>query len=156
MTTVTTAYSCNKLRVEQELIDFVTRYRKENQRWPSVAEIQIELNSNSPGTIMATLIRLQNNKVLPSDYRFRHEDMTQAQREVFSFILRFKVLNDGMTPTMREIAAGLGYKSSSTAHRTVLQLRDIGFLKMDATKNRAIRIPGGQYHYNPSRTGVTI
>ena len=63
--------------------------------------------------------------------------LTKRQEEVYNFI-RDKMLEDGYPPSIREICAGLGVRSTSTIHAHLSQLEDKGYLKRDGTKNRAI------------------
>lgn len=151
-TTATSSQPKRKLtRLERSVSYFIVGHYRQDGRWPTINEIKVGLRHNSPGEIMATIGRLQTSGHLSSSYKFGQSDMTYAQRTVFDFIVQFKIEHDGMTPSIREITEGVGYKSTSTAHRTIIQLNDMGIIQVDSTKSRAIRLPGGHYHY----AGVT-
>lgn len=63
--------------------------------------------------------------------------LTQRQQEVYDF-LKQSILEDGYPPSVREICRGLGFKSTSTAHGYLEKLEEYGYIKRDASKNRAI------------------
>lgn len=65
--------------------------------------------------------------------------LTQKQQDVYDF-LKKKILEDGYPPSVREICRGLGFKSTSTAHSYLSKLEDSGYIKRDASKNRAITL----------------
>ncbi len=66
--------------------------------------------------------------------------VSEKDRKVFEFIK--KRLEDGFAPTVREICEEFGFKSTSTAHRSVQTLTDNGYLEKGNNQNRAIRIAG--------------
>lgn len=57
--------------------------------------------------------------------------LTFRQRQTLNFIELF-LAEHGVCPTMREIAAGLGLRSKSGAHRHVIELRDRGFIELSS------------------------
>lgn len=65
--------------------------------------------------------------------------ITQKQQDVYDF-LKKRILEDGYPPSVREICRGLGFKSTSTAHSYLSKLEEIGYIKRDASKNRAITL----------------
>ena len=67
--------------------------------------------------------------------------LTDNERKVFEFIK--DRIEEGYPPTVREICAHFGYKSTSTAHRYINLLADKGYLEKGANQNRAIRLSGG-------------
>lgn len=66
--------------------------------------------------------------------------LTEKEKNVYEFIK--KRLENGFAPTVREICAEFGFKSTSTAHRYIKSLAENGFLEKGNNQNRAIRIAG--------------
>ena len=67
--------------------------------------------------------------------------VTENEKMVFEFIKdRIEV---GYPPTVREICAEFGFKSTSTAHRYINNLTAKGLLEKGNNQNRAIRLTGG-------------
>ena len=52
-------------------------------------------------------------------------------------------IEEGYPPTVREICAEFGFKSTSTAHRYINNLTAKGLLEKGNNQNRAIRLTGG-------------
>lgn len=67
--------------------------------------------------------------------------LSDNERKVFEFIKQR--LEDGYPPTVREICAEFGFRSTSTAHRYINSLTEKGFLEKGSKQNRAIKITGG-------------
>ena len=63
------------------------------------------------------------------------------KRQVFEFIK--DRIEEGYPPTVREICAEFGFKSTSTAHRYINNLTAKGLLEKGNNQNRAIRLTGG-------------
>lgn len=63
------------------------------------------------------------------------------EHKVFEFIK--ERLEDGYPPTVREICAEFGFKSTSTAHRYINKLTEKGLLQKGSNQNRAIKLAGG-------------
>lgn len=68
--------------------------------------------------------------------------LTDNEKKVFEFIK--ERLEEGYPPTVREICARFGFKSTSTAHRYINALADKGYLEKGANQNRAIKLVGRQ------------
>lgn len=51
-------------------------------------------------------------------------------------------LEDGIPPSVREICADLGIKSTSTAHKYLKELEEDGYIIRGENLNRAIKMPG--------------
>lgn len=66
--------------------------------------------------------------------------LNEKQQKVFAF-LKERVY-DGVPPSVREIAAATGIKSTSTVHHCLRLLEDEGYITRSAGLNRAIRIDG--------------
>lgn len=66
--------------------------------------------------------------------------ISEKDKKVFEYIK--KRIEDGYAPTVREICAEFGFKSTSTAHRSIQALTEYGLLEKANKKNRAIRLAG--------------
>jgi hypothetical protein len=71
--------------------------------------------------------------------------MSETTERVFRYVVEFKKVHDGISPTVREIAAGCGLGSATVArHLRVLQrarrIRAMGF-----GFSRGIIVPGGRW-----------
>lgn len=66
--------------------------------------------------------------------------ISENERRVFEFIKQR--VEKGYAPTVREICAEFGYKSTSTAHRYINSLADKGLLEKGSNQNRAIKLVG--------------
>lgn len=67
--------------------------------------------------------------------------VTENEKMVFEFIK--DRIEEGYPPTVREICAEFGFKSTSTAHRYINNLTAKGLLEKENNRNRAIRLTGG-------------
>ena len=67
--------------------------------------------------------------------------VTENEKMVFEFIK--DRIEEGYPPTVREICAEFGFKSTSTAHRYINNLTAKGLLEKGKNQNRAIRLTGG-------------
>lgn len=67
--------------------------------------------------------------------------VTENEKMVFEFIKNR--IEEGYPPTVREICAEFGFKSTSTAHRYINNLTAKGLLEKGNNQNRAIRLTGG-------------
>lgn len=67
--------------------------------------------------------------------------VTENEKMVFEFIK--DRIEEGYPPTVREICADFGFKSTSTAHRYINNLTAKGLLEKGNNQNRAIRLTGG-------------
>jgi repressor LexA len=65
--------------------------------------------------------------------------LTQRQREVYEFVVSY-VDSHGYPPTVREIGEAVGLASPSTVHAHLAKLEQIGMLRRDPTKPRAIEL----------------
>ena len=65
--------------------------------------------------------------------------LTGRQQRVLDYISQ-QIAEQGYPPSVREICAALGFRSSSTAHRYLTILEEMGYLERSATRPRAIRI----------------
>lgn len=67
--------------------------------------------------------------------------VTENEKMVFEFIK--DRIEEGYPPTVREICAEFGFKSTSTAHRYINNLTAKGLLEKGNNQNRAIMLTGG-------------
>lgn len=67
--------------------------------------------------------------------------VTENEKMAFEFIK--DRIEEGYPPTVREICAEFGFKSTSTAHRYINNLTAKGLLEKGNNQNRAIRLTGG-------------
>ncbi len=67
--------------------------------------------------------------------------VTENEKMVFEFIK--DRIEEGYPPTVREICAEFGFKSTSAAHRYINNLTAKGLLEKGNNQNRAIRLTGG-------------
>lgn len=67
--------------------------------------------------------------------------VTENEKMVFEFIK--DRIEEGYPPTVREICAEFGFKSTSTSHRYINNLTAKGLLEKGNNQNRAIRLTGG-------------
>lgn len=67
--------------------------------------------------------------------------VTENEKMVFEFIK--DRIEEGYPPTVREICAEFGFKSTSTAHRYINNLTAKSLLEKGNNQNRAIRLTGG-------------
>ncbi len=66
--------------------------------------------------------------------------MNEKEAAVFSFIK--SRLSEGVCPSIREIMAGVGFRSTSSAHKYVELLVRDGYLEKTGNLNRTLRLPG--------------
>jgi repressor LexA len=82
-------------------------------------------------------------------------DLTKRQREIFDFIRRY-VRKYGYPPTVREIGKALGLHSPSTVHAHLAKLEQIGILRRDPSKPRAIELMVGKARQALKGPGIPI
>ncbi len=67
--------------------------------------------------------------------------LTEKQSEVYNFLV--KEMSNGFPPTVREICAATGIKSTSTVHGILSVLEEGGYIVRDPKNSRSIRIDMG-------------
>lgn len=67
------------------------------------------------------------------------EDLSARQQEILEFILK-EVQSKGYPPSVREIGEAVGLSSSSSVHAQLEKLEQLGYLRRDPTKPRAIEV----------------
>ncbi len=68
------------------------------------------------------------------------ERLTESQQRVYDFLR--KQTPSGVPPTVREICAATGLRSTSTVHAHLKTLERLGYITRGAGQNRSIRIEG--------------
>ena len=68
--------------------------------------------------------------------------MSPRQRETLLFIQRYQSGHGGQSPTLQEIATGLGLKGRNNAQAFVMALEKQGLLKRDPSVSRGIKLTG--------------
>jgi repressor LexA len=72
------------------------------------------------------------------------KELTKKQQAVLNYIMEFSQ-SHGYPPSVREICAGIGVKSTSTVHGYLQRLEKNGSIKRDSTKTRSIVIQNDSY-----------
>lgn len=72
------------------------------------------------------------------------DDLTERQREILEYIKK-EVDQKGYPPSVREIGEAVGLSSSSSVHAQLEKLEQLGYLRRDPTKPRAIEVLGSIY-----------
>jgi repressor LexA len=67
------------------------------------------------------------------------DDLTERQQEIMDFISK-EVEKKGYPPSVREIGEAVGLSSSSSVHAQLEKLEQLGYLRRDPTKPRAIEV----------------
>ena len=68
--------------------------------------------------------------------------MTPRQRQTLSFIEHYQAEHGGISPTLQEIANGLGFKSRGNVQEFVNGLERQGYITRDASRARGITVVG--------------
>jgi repressor LexA len=67
------------------------------------------------------------------------DDLSERQRQILEYIMA-EVQQKGYPPSVREIGEAVGLSSSSTVHAHLARLEEMGYLRRDPTKPRAIEV----------------
>jgi repressor LexA len=67
------------------------------------------------------------------------EELTQRQQEILEFIVQ-EIQRKGYPPSVREIGEAVGLSSSSSVHAQLEKLQELGYIRKDPTKPRAIEV----------------
>lgn len=70
------------------------------------------------------------------------ENLTKSQQKVYDYLV--KTMPNGVPPSVREICAATGLRSTSTVHAHLKTLERLGYITRDAGLNRSIRIEGAE------------
>ena len=80
-------------------------------------------------------------------------ELTTKESAVFDLIRRS--IEKGVIPSVREIGAELGIKSTSSVHRYLTSLEEKGYIERGDGLSRSIRLPGSQVSHIPVLGVVT-
>ena len=69
----------------------------------------------------------------------KNNDLTKKEKMVFDYLVQ-SINENGYAPSVRDIGASLGIKSTSSVHLYLHNLEAKGLLEQDANKKRTIRI----------------
>ena len=69
------------------------------------------------------------------------EKLTKTDKKVLCFIKNF-MLENGYTPSIREICKGMGYASSGSAHEHFEKLKELGYITVH---DKRYSVKGMQY-----------
>lgn len=72
-----------------------------------------------------------------------YQDLTRQETDVLEFIKK-QINTTGFPPSVREICAAVGFKSTSSAHQYIWRLADKGYIDKTSLKTRAIKITGSE------------
>ena len=68
--------------------------------------------------------------------------MTGTEQRIVDYAAEYMVKN-GYPPTVRDITAGLGYKSTSTVFEKLVKMRQDGTINYNHGSPRTLTVPGG-------------
>lgn len=71
------------------------------------------------------------------------DELTARQKEILEFIQK-ELQRKGYPPSVREIGEAVGLSSSSTVHAHLERLEEMGYIRRDPTKPRAIEVLFGE------------
>ena len=75
--------------------------------------------------------------------------LKEREQKILDY-MKEEIREKGYPPTVREICAALGIKSTSTAHKDIAKLVEKGYIRKDPSKPRALMVVGAE-HDIPSR-----
>lgn len=75
--------------------------------------------------------------------------LKEREQKILDY-MKEEVREKGYPPTVREICAALGIKSTSTAHKDIAKLVEKGYIRKDPSKPRALMVVDAE-HDSPSR-----
>ncbi len=82
-------------------------------------------------------------------------DLTQKEREVYEYI-SVCLERDGYAPSVRDICAAVGIKSTSSVHEYLRRLSEKGYIKKSSGKSRALKIEGNSQSESAKMKRVPI
>ena len=91
----------------------------------------------------------------------KNNELTPREKETLGFIIEFKKSHDGNSPSMREIARGLGYNNIETSNSVIWHyvhnLEQKGFIRLpDTLISRSIEVVGGKYTYDEGNVVLAV
>ncbi len=81
--------------------------------------------------------------------------MSARQEQILDFITT-EVRHKGYPPSVREIGSAVGLLSSSTVHAHLRKLEELGYIRRDPTKPRAIELLGADDSAMPEVVSVPV
>lgn len=81
--------------------------------------------------------------------------LTDKEKHVFKYI-RDTIRNNGYAPSVRDICAAVGIKSTSTVHTYIKRLEEKGFIDRVDGKSRAITVNGNNAGADPQTIRVPL
>lgn len=75
------------------------------------------------------------------------QKLTETQQATLDFV-RAYIRENGMAPTMLEIASGMGWRSPNNAHEKILALQKKGYLTMKPGTNRGLVLTRSGYDHD--------
>ncbi|MCK0552536.1 LexA family transcriptional regulator [Pantoea ananatis] len=75
------------------------------------------------------------------------EQLTNTQQRTINFIQSF-IRENGLSPTIAEIAEGMGWKSPNSAVNHINALERKGYLKIKRATGRGITLPAVSYEHD--------
>ncbi len=99
---------------------------------------------------MALLDRFKAN---PAEGSGRMKASSQGgiatRAKFFEFIIDYKTLHDGVSPSMRDIAKQFAISTSVVSHHLNI-LEELGLIERPRGVSRVIRVIGGRWTYSPT------
>ena len=78
--------------------------------------------------------------------------LSPTAESVYRFIIRYKRMHAGDSPSRREIAAAVGLPSTSMVHSCLIALETAGLVtRSEGGKARMIGIPGAEWYFYEAR-----
>ena len=68
-------------------------------------------------------------------------ELTSREKDILDFI-RKEISQNGYPPTVRDICAALGIRSTSTVHKAMTSLAEQGYISKLSNKRRALKVTG--------------
>ena len=66
------------------------------------------------------------------------KEFTEKHKQVLDYIARS--VDAGVPPSVREVCDAMGFRSTSTGHKYIKELEQMGYIAVDAGRNRNIRL----------------
>ena len=66
------------------------------------------------------------------------KEFTEKHKQVLDYITRS--VDAGVPPSVREVCYAMGFRSTSTGHKYIKELEQMGYIAVDAGRNRNIRL----------------
>jgi repressor LexA len=76
--------------------------------------------------------------------------LSTREKKILDY-MRAEIKKKGYPPTVREVCAALGIRSTSTVHKALGSLEAQGFIRKDPSKRRAVEVLNGEDEQTPVR-----